>query len=406
MDATPLFRPGRLPAADRLLVILSDIEMGAGGPLDDFPHSDLLAGIVLGYNDGPFAEIDVDLVFNGDTFDLLKTPFRGGFPRHITADVALGKLEPIARAHAPFFASVKSFLGHSRAQRRVHFIAGNHDAELLFPEVQQRVRQLCGDDARISFPGFRLKIGKIFVEHGSQHDRMFEMDEQFPFVELGGEQILNISWGAAALLDAVLPLNGLLAFHDRLKPKTALLELIPEIRELLMERFRSYWLHDFWKGYFRGADPTRKVTWSMLKEVIWRLTSGNAEVLPDDKLLHRMTESDQTRLFVLGHMHEPRWTSHGDRKVLQAGCLRNEYMICDREGALRLIPKSYVEVYLRGGEPVVSHFVEFEGPAAPEGYLPASIFDVVPAVRALISRSPPVPIDGPAGQSRHPRASS
>jgi hypothetical protein len=32
-----------------------------------------------------------------------------------------------------------------------------------------------------------------------------------------------------------------------------------------------------------------------------------------------------------------------------------------------------------------------ESPPAPEGYVPTSIFDVVPAVRALLATSPVVP---------------
>ena len=41
------FRPHDPPPdADRLLVILSDIEMGAGGWIDDFPHSEWLGQLI------------------------------------------------------------------------------------------------------------------------------------------------------------------------------------------------------------------------------------------------------------------------------------------------------------------------------------------------------------------------
>ncbi len=55
------------------------------------------------------------------------------------------------------------------------------------------------------------------------------------------------------------------------------------------------------------------------------------------------------------------------------------------QGALRPMPKCYVEVYLRGGRPVMSQFVEMESPAPPPGYIPHSIFDVIPMVKALTS---------------------
>ena len=67
---SPVLRRPPAGAADRLLVVMSDIEMGAGGPLDDFPHSDFLAEVIHAYGRGPFGDLQVDLVFNGDTLDL------------------------------------------------------------------------------------------------------------------------------------------------------------------------------------------------------------------------------------------------------------------------------------------------------------------------------------------------
>jgi hypothetical protein len=377
-------------SADRLLVILSDIEMGAGGPTDDFPHSDVLGDLLLRYNEGPTRELPIDFIFNGDTFDLLKTPYNGAFPRHITRDAALGKMQAVSAAHPLFFEAVKALLEHPHAERRAHFIFGNHDAELAFPELQSLVRTQCGNDPRISFPGLSLDIGRVHIQHGSQSDPMFRVDPKALFVDYEGERILNISWGAAALLDTVIPLKDLLCFHDRLKPKELLFKLVPEIRDLLTARFWSYWGRDFWKGYFKGPDPTQQLNWTMLKEVVWRFASKNPDVMPLDELTSRLSSSDEFLLYVLGHKHQPAWTSYGDRKVLQAGCLRNEYMLL-ADGAIRPIQKSYVEAYLRDGVPVISHLIEVESPPAPEGYVPTSIFDVVPAVRALLATSPVVP---------------
>jgi hypothetical protein len=377
-------------SADRLLVILSDIEMGRGGPTDDFPHSDVLADLLLSYDEGPSRDLPIELIFNGDTFDLLKTPYKGAFPRHITREVAEGKMESICAAHPRFFDAIARLLASRRAERKVHFIVGNHDAELAFPELQAMVRERCGGDDRITFPGLALDIGRVHVEHSSQFDPMFRVDPKALFVDYEGERILNISWGAAALLDTVIPLTELLCFHDRLKPKELLFKLIPEIRDLLTARFWSYWGRDFWKGYFRGPDPTQQLTWTMLKEVVWRFASKNPDVMPIDELTARLSTSDEFLLYVLGHKHQSTWTSYGDRKVLQAGCMRNEYMLLP-DGAVRSIAKCYVEAYLRDGVPIVSDFVEVESPPAPAGYVPASIYDAVPAVRALLASSSPVP---------------
>lgn len=376
--------PDRAVSGDRLLVILSDIEMGPGGVVDDFPHSDVLADRLLSYNEGAYADRAVELIFNGDTFDLLKTPYNGTFPRHITSQIALAKMQPICAAHPRFFAAIEQFLDHRRAERRVHFVIGNHDAELAFPELQALVQTQCGGDPRIGFPGLSLDIGKVHIEHGSQQDRMFQVNKDALFIDYGGQPILNISWGAAALLSAVIPLREVLYFHDRVKPREVLFKLIPEIRELLVERFWSYWLRGFWKGYFDRSDRSQELTWALLKEVVWRFSFKNPNVQTSDELVRRMIASDDFLLYVVGHQHQSTWTSYGDRKVLQAGCLRNEYMLLN-DGQLRAIPKCYVEVELRDELPVTSQFVEFASPPPPVGYVPASIFDAVPAVRALLA---------------------
>src|SRR5690606_19850451 len=106
---------------------------------------------IEGYNAEPFADLPVTVVFNGDTFDLLKTSYRGQYPTRITADVAVGKLTRIAAAHPGFFERLRRFLRHPGAPRRACFITGNHDLELLFPEVQALLRSLCGEG--VFFPG-------------------------------------------------------------------------------------------------------------------------------------------------------------------------------------------------------------------------------------------------------------
>ena len=199
-ERVPPIRPHHPPAdADQLLLVIGDVEMGAGGVLDDFPHSDWLGQLVCSYNEPPFSELDIDLVFNGDVFDLLKTSYLGAWPRHITGEVAVGKMARIASAHPGFFEGVRRFLDHGRAQRRVFFIVGNHDPELLYPDVQLMIRSKLGTFENVIFPGFTLRIGRVHIEHGSQMDPFFRMERRRPFIEYRGETMLNISWGAVAL---------------------------------------------------------------------------------------------------------------------------------------------------------------------------------------------------------------
>ena len=199
--------------ADRLLVILSDIELGAGGVLDDCPDSDFIGELILGYNRGSSAALPVDLVLNGDTFDLLKTSLDGSFPRHISEPVALAKFALVADAHPDFFEALGAFLAHEEAPRRVHFVVGNHDLELQFTGVPREILRRVGGRGEIRFPGFEMAIGDVHIEHGAQEDPMFAVDLSRPFVRHKGEVILEnpltILWIAVPLFIQTTVIFGL-----------------------------------------------------------------------------------------------------------------------------------------------------------------------------------------------------
>lgn len=374
-----------LEAADRLLVIFSDVEMGAGGLFDDFPHSDVLGELLLSYNKAPYDELAVEVVFNGDTFDLLKTAYLDQHPRHITRDVALGKLSRIAAAHPKFFEALRTLLRDAKAPRHVHFVVGNHDPELLFPEVQQLIRTLCAANEQVCFPGFELNIGQVHFEHGHQQDPMFRMDPKVPYADFNGTEVLNISWGSVGMLETAIPLQPLLYFHDRLKPKAELLRLIPQIKELLMALFWRYWTRDYWKDYFRSKDPTQKLTWSMMKELAWRFGSQNPEVTVNRNLERQLAVGSAHTLHFVGHQHQQCVWSNGNRKLIQLGCMRNEYMVEDDGKALLAIPKCYAEVSLLDGAPLSSNLLELPAPPAPVGYIPESIFTVVARLDEMLT---------------------
>ena len=312
--------------ADRRILILSDVEMGAGGETDDFPHSEFLGRLLLSYLEGP-CDGPLDIVFNGDTFDLLKTPYEGSYPHHITRDVALAKMSAVAAAHPRFFESLRTILEHPQGNKSVHFIAGNHDTELLFPEVQAFVRTLCGKSHHVRFPGVELTLGPVHMEHGSQADPLFRIDAERPFIEVDGQSLLNISWATIALLDVILPLHPILYFHDRLKPRHLVFELIPEIKELLTATAWRYWTRDFWREFIASKDPLLKLNWTLVKEVVKRFTLGNPNVSIDRKWLCDKVEQESLDLFLTGHVHEGTSHYHGSKRIIQAGSLRDEYFI-------------------------------------------------------------------------------
>jgi len=365
--------------ADRIVVVLSDIEMGDGGVQDEFPHDAWLISQLRHYQHGRFRDLPVDFVFNGDSFDLLKVPCRGAWTHHVTAEVALTKMAAIVGAHAGFFSGLREILGYSAAPRTAHFVVGNHDAELLFPGVQNLIRAQLGGRG-VSFPGFELRIGPVLLEHGSQLDVMFRMDPEQPFVDIDGQDMLGLSWGSVALLDALIPMRPLFYFHDRLRPKSRVMELVPEIRELILARVWTYWSRDFWRDFLAVRDPLLRLDWGMVKEVFWRFTTTNTEVHLDPEWLEQTVELDDAELFVQGHVHQPTSHEHRGKRILQLGAMRDEYETDD--GGTRFEPrlKQILEIRLRGEKVrgIVSH--EVLGPPRSDGSVPRTLWDVLDRV--------------------------
>ncbi len=362
---TPRIRTRSQP--DRLVVVMSDIEMGAGGAADDFVSSPWLATVLRRYLDPRYDHLRLDLVFNGDTFDLLKTSVKETWTHHVTSEIAVAKMERVAEAHPQFFAALRDVLATRTDRVRIHFIAGNHDLELFFPEVQATLRILVGGDSRVRFHGHGFDLGRLHVEHGSQLDPLFRVDPAKPFLEHGGKKILNPGWASVALIDAIIPMQPWLAHHDRLKPKKLVLDLMPEVKELLTSVLWRYWTRDWWRDFFGGDNPVKTVSWTMLKELVWRSVAMDPDVAMDDTLQRRIETSDQYDLHVVGHQHEPGLWNFGDRRVLRTGALRDEFMVSDGGYTQTPINKTWVEAWMHGDDVVRSNSSRRSHRSAPKG---------------------------------------
>ena len=108
------------------------------------------------------------LIVLGDLFELLHAPAEAANP--------LAALEAVAGQHRPAL----SALGAAASSGiRIDLVPGNHDSELLDPELQEKLRVLVGDAAGIDVarlrstfhvqPWFLLVPGLLYAEHGSQY---------------------------------------------------------------------------------------------------------------------------------------------------------------------------------------------------------------------------------------------
>lgn len=371
--------------ARRRIAVYSDIEMGAGGELDDFPHSDWLADELVAQSEGPWRDLEVDVVFNGDTFDFLKTPYQGAHPHHVTRGVALAKAATVAEAHPRFFEALRALLAHP-VPRRLHFVVGNHDAELVLPEVQGLLHALCGYRDGVLFPGFSTRIGQVHLEHGHQQDPLFRVNPERTTVRWEGQDVLDISWASVALLDAVMPLHRWFYFYDRLRPNARVMELVPELREMLMAVGRHYWTHDFARAFFQSKDPLLRLNWSMVREVFRRFATAYTDVDLDHAWLESTVDAEDATLFVLGHLHRNEIRLHGHKRIQVVGCYRDEYWLGEDGRTYTPLLKPHLEIDLDGDRVVGQQLVEVMGPSRPPECFPESVLDGARRAREVLER--------------------
>lgn len=167
------------PAAPRAIVVLSDLHMGAGRdpsgrwhPYEDFRWAAELSAFLRTIDEQGRGA--VDLVLNGDTFDLLQSPdvdCSGGAPEAgCTEAQALARLERILASHG---AEINALAAFARAgANRIAFVPGDHDAALLFGPVGRRAIDALRSPAgrvTVAAAGHWLSAdGKVYAEHGHQ----------------------------------------------------------------------------------------------------------------------------------------------------------------------------------------------------------------------------------------------
>jgi hypothetical protein len=197
-----------LGRSGRSVVVLSDLHMGVGrdgagaySPFEHFRWSSELGAFLQAVDRQ--GEGRTDLIFNGDTFELLQST--GKDCTYADADLgctegeALARLERVLTAHD---AEIKMLGQLARTgANHVVFVPGDHDAALLFPSVGSRVVRALGAPAgrvEVAASGsWRSADGRIYAEHGQQIGLSVERFDNWPqpFIRRSGRQHLARPWG-------------------------------------------------------------------------------------------------------------------------------------------------------------------------------------------------------------------
>jgi UDP-2,3-diacylglucosamine pyrophosphatase LpxH len=337
---------------DKQIIVLGDIEMGAGNLTDDFIADKTLAEMILNH---AVKKCPIDLVLNGDTFDFLKCPSKltpqSKFPRHISSEVSLQKLKLIYRAHKIVFKALEEFVkGKGKV---VYFILGNHDHDLVYPEVQEKIRlYLKGTKNSVKFPGLTYKTNKVYIEHGHQYDFVFRINLKKLFLKYKGTAILNFPFVSFGLLGRMMKLKEDHPFMERISPMPELLTHHRVVMKKISKKSIGYFLKSLVYYPFRFySDPTYSRPTHLLREMYRRIKLKHFDIDDVMTIFKKQKKRAKYKIYVLGHEHLKRISKGRKRVIILPGGWRDEYDFNSKTRELIPRTKRYVQIDIKNGEP-------------------------------------------------------
>jgi UDP-2,3-diacylglucosamine pyrophosphatase LpxH len=224
--------------AKKYKIVISDCHLSAGrlfegrlNPHEDFHFDDEMCEMFDyfssgRYGVGPAGPVEVELFINGDYFDFLNVPYHGEFEDVITEEIALYKCEAIIKGHPAVMAAIKRFA--SLPGKTVKYMVGNHDADLFFPKVRERIIREWDPHGR--FPSDKVEIiidrdrirydGGVEIHHGNQFEAVHVLNFERPLLEQPGSEapVLNLPWGSFFVLKIINRLKWEREFIDKVRP--------------------------------------------------------------------------------------------------------------------------------------------------------------------------------------------
>jgi UDP-2,3-diacylglucosamine pyrophosphatase LpxH len=372
----------------KTILVISDIHLGAGAivngkrnPLEDFEADQELVEFFNFYSEKEYQNMEVELIINGDFLDLLAVPFVPYFDDEYWSEKAsLEKLEMILNAHTEVLDALVKFV--ETKNKKLVYIIGNHDAELIFESLQNRFLELFSEESRS-----KIILSKdiqtynpapgIFLEHGHEYElaHQFDVNDSI-MVSKKGEKYFVPSWGSYYVthvinkykserfhVNAVRPIKSFL-IHGLIFDTFFILRfMIANAYYFLMVRF----LH-----YYRLKIGLKKV----FQESLNQLT-----LFEDYETITRefFKKNADARVLIVGHTHEPKISEYADGTTFINTGTWTKMISLDLKSSKEDSALTYAKIQLDKSDYELSEFDEFVSVELnkwePKTNLPYSAFD-------------------------------
>lgn len=305
----------------KLILVISDIHLGAGDEVDgrtnnleDFHSDQEMVDFFHFYSTGEYSNKEVELIINGDFFDLLAVPFVPYFDDEYWSEkAALDKLELIIKAHPEVIEALVKFV--CTKNKKLVYIIGNHDSELLFDSLKDRFIELFPKEiqGRVRIEN-NLNLYEptpgIFIQHGHEYESLHHFDEETSLVTSSkGEKYFIPPWGSYYVTHLV---NKYKQERDHANAVRPIKNFI--IHGLIFDTFfimRFLIAHAYFYFMIRFLHYYRlKFGWKkIIEDIVNELT-----LFQDYESLTRsfFQENRNAKVLIVGHTHEPIFKEYSD----------------------------------------------------------------------------------------------
>jgi len=308
-------------------LVLSDLHLADGArkgeinPFEPFYYEAEFGDLLRHYDELAGTRTEIELIFNGDIFDLLKVKINNVWPREITEEVATAKVRKCLDGHPDFVLSLREFL--AKPGRRLVYLPGNHDLDMWFKTSQElfcryvapgalgeRVRFITANDT------YYLPEG-IQIRHGHQFEPIHRVNyAQMTRRQRDGVEVLELPWGSLWILEVMNPAKQKRAYVDHIQPfhRFILMSMILDTRFAFAFLGRS--LAYFLKYRVFTIQAWRK-RWADLMDFPRRFKE---EILSlegyDEAAVRSLRKLRGVHTLIVGHSHLPGYRSLPDGKLL------------------------------------------------------------------------------------------
>ncbi len=299
----------------KIKLVVSDLHLGAGhrnpngsiNILEDFFHDREFIEFLEYFGSGMYENAEVELILNGDFFNLLMIDFVEVDPDVITELVALRRMKRIMEGHKATMNALRYF--HSLNGKSLTFIMGNHDPGILFPSVQELIRKYTGEKTRFFLEAY--EFDGVYVEHGNQYEvaNMFDRNKYF-LTENLPQPVLNQPWGTLFLVHVINTIKRSKPHFDKVLPFGTYLKWLLLYDFSFGMRIVRMILSFFFKSRFRN-DPRRNNSLQQTLNILLE-----APVFPDlDEAAERILATrEDIHTVIFGHNHRPAFRTFGPGK--------------------------------------------------------------------------------------------